>query len=100
MKMMKPILLVSTLAALAATAALAQPPQPPQPPQRSAGAAAADGLDPNQMICRSESEVGSRLRSHRTCATRQQWADQRRQDRQYLEKAQTNRTWCREGVVC
>ena len=96
--MNKPILLVATLAALAASAALAQAPQ--APPQQQRSASPNDGLDPNEIICRSESEVGSRLRRHRTCVTRAQWAEQMRQSRQYVEKAQTNRIWCQEGVVC
>ena len=94
--MNKPILLVTTLAALAATAALAQAPQQ----QRQRSASTNDGLDPNEIVCRSESEVGSRLRRHRTCVTRAQWAEQMSQSRQYVEKAQTRRIWCKEGVVC
>jgi hypothetical protein len=95
MKMTKPILLVSTLAGLAATAALAeQAPQAPAPPQHSRPSGAVnDGLDPNERICRSVQEIGSRLRSHRVCVTRAQWAEQMRLDRQYVEKAQTNRIW-------
>lgn len=49
--------------------------------------------DPNQVICRSQRAPGSRLRGERVCATRQQWADQRRQDRQLIEKAQTTRVY-------
>jgi hypothetical protein len=92
----RPILLAATLAALAASAAFAQGPAPPPPP---GGVTRVDspGEDPNQIICRSEGEVGSRLNRHRTCATRQQWAERMRQDRQYLEKAQTNRSWCKNG---
>jgi hypothetical protein len=31
---------------------------------------------PDDVICRTEMETGSRLNSHRTCLTRQQWNDQ------------------------
>ena len=100
--MMRPVMFVAAAAALAATAAFAQAgQQPPPPPQRSAPAGGVnDGLDPNEMICRSQATVGSRLARQRVCATRQQWLDQARADRNLTEKAQTNRTWCREGVAC
>ena len=75
--------------ALAAAAALAEPPP---------GAAANGGLDPNQVICRSEPLAGSRLRGARRCATRAQWIEQARLERQYVEKAQTSRTFC--GGIC
>jgi len=82
------------LALAVAVPALAEPPASPgaqinvdgQRPLGSAG-------NPNQIICRNQSVPGSRLRSQRVCATRQQWNDQRRTDRQMLEKAQTNRVW-------
>jgi len=92
----RPILLAATIAALAASAAFAQATAPP-PRHGVPTRVDAPGDDPNQMICRSEGEVGSRLNRHRTCATRQQWAERMRQDRQYLEKAQTNRSWCKNG---
>jgi hypothetical protein len=79
----------------AAAAALAQPPQPAAPLRH---AAANDALDPNQVICRSEPIAGSRLRGARRCATRAQWLEQARLERQYVEKAQTSRTFC--GGIC
>ena len=45
----------------------------------------------NQVVCRRQHVIGSRLRSQRVCASRQQWNDQRATDRQLIEKAQTNR---------
>lgn len=94
--MNKAVLLFATLTA---SAALAQQQAPP--PQHSAPSDAANAaLDPNEMICRSQSVIGSRVARRRTCATRQQWLDQARADRALTEKAQTSRTWCREGVVC
>jgi invasion protein IalB len=83
-------------AALAATAALAQASQEPQPSVPTGGAN--DGHDANQLICRSQATVGSRLARQRVCATRQQWLDQRRADRGLAEKAQTSRVWCKNGA--
>jgi invasion protein IalB len=93
--MNKAFLLLTALAASAAVAQQQAPPQHRAPPDATDAA-----LDPNQLICRSQSVVGSRLARRRTCATRQQWLDQARADRALTEKAQTSRTWCREGVVC
>jgi invasion protein IalB len=97
--MHKPVLLIATTAALAATAVFAQPAPPPASHSAPTGGVN-DGLDPTEMICRSQSTVGSRLARQRVCATRQQWLDQRRADRDLAEKAQTRRTWCKEGVPC
>lgn len=83
------------LAALAASAAAAQ--VPPAPPGALADAQNA-GLDPNQMICRSQSVIGSRLTRRRTCVTRAQWLAQNRSDRDLAEQAQTRRAWCGGGA--
>lgn len=96
--MHKPILLLATTAALAATAVFAQAPPPARHSAPTGGVN--DGLDPNEVICRSQSTIGSRLGRQRVCATRQQWLDQRRADRDLAEKAQTRRIWCKEGVPC
>jgi invasion protein IalB len=48
-------------------------------------------LDPNEVICEKQEEIGSRLATKRTCMTRSQWADQKSQDRQEIEKVQTQR---------
>lgn len=44
--------------------------------------------DPNKVICRSEKETGSRLASVKRCMTAQEWANQRFEDRQSIEKRQ------------
>jgi opacity protein-like surface antigen len=94
---MKTLILLVTALAASATAALAQAPQPVQPArpeQYSAPGAGPNGaLDMNQMICRTQSVVGSRLTHNRVCVSRQQWLEQQRMDRLYTEKAQTNRIW-------
>jgi hypothetical protein len=45
--------------------------------------------DPNERICQDIPELGSRLAKKRICATRQEWEDKKRQDREATEKAQT-----------
>lgn len=80
-----------SLAIVFATAvpALAQPPANQHVTvegQRSLGAG-----NPNQVVCRMQRETGSRLNRQRVCVTRQQWIEQRRADRQLIEKAQTSR---------
>ena len=59
-----------------------------QQQQQQTGKKAAD---PNEVVCEKQQETGSRLASERVCMTRSQWAEQRRLDRQDIEKAQTSR---------
>jgi invasion protein IalB len=49
-------------------------------------------FDPNEVVCEKQMETGSRLSSHRVCMTRNQWAEQRRLDRQEVDRVQTQRT--------
>jgi hypothetical protein len=44
--------------------------------------------DPNEKICETIKPLGSRLATKRVCATRAEWAEQRKQDREETEKAQ------------
>ena len=44
--------------------------------------------DPNEKVCEKITIVGSRLATRRVCATRAEWADYRRQDRDALDKSQ------------
>ncbi len=89
--------LAFVLAAMSASAALAQP-----PPTAAAHAEQQRPIivrgtharyDPNEIVCRSLAETGSRLRTQRTCATRAQWSESLRQDRQAIERIQTQRTF-------
>jgi len=73
------------LAALTASAALAERPITVRGPHAR--------YDPNEIVCRRWTETGSRLATVRLCATRAQWAEHLRQDRQDVERAQTNRTY-------
>jgi hypothetical protein len=45
--------------------------------------------DPDQRVCRMVNEIGSRLSSHRVCKTRAEWAEQGRQTREGINRAQT-----------
>jgi len=71
------------LAPLASAPALAQAQQ--QQHQQQNGKKA---QDPNQVVCEKQQEPGSRLAMKRVCMTRSQWAEQRRLDRQDVERAQ------------
>jgi len=45
--------------------------------------------DQNQKICQVITPVGSRLGGKKICATRAEWEERRRADREATEKAQT-----------
>jgi hypothetical protein len=46
----------------------------------------------SKVICQVQRELGSRLGSKRVCLTREQWRQQRLQQRQDLQRAQGSRT--------
>ena len=76
---MRKILLFSALFASVAAQA--------QAPSRSA----ARTYDPNQTICRTITELGSRIARARVCMTRQQWEQYRRETQQAVEQTQMRR---------
>lgn len=45
--------------------------------------------DPNEKVCEDIGVVGSRLAVKRICATRAEWAERRKQDRQDIERVQS-----------
>lgn len=45
--------------------------------------------DPNEKVCQVTTPVGSRLATKKTCLTRAEWEDRKRQDREATERAQT-----------
>ena len=55
-----------------------------------ASKAEADHL--NEVVCQKQEVTGSRLSKKRICKTRSQWADQQMQDRQEIERVQTQRS--------
>lgn len=67
----------------AASASVAAADPAPQPSQNARAK-----LDPNQRICEDVTEVGSRLATKRICATRAEWAEKRKQDRDTVDDAQ------------
>lgn len=79
-----------SVAAFAATASFADPATQGTAPATPA-TTAAKTPDPNEVVCERQEDVGSRLSSKRICMTRSQWADQKTQDRQQLEKVQVER---------
>ena len=44
--------------------------------------------DPNEKICENQTVIGSRLATHRVCATRAEWVQKRRLDRDAIDSAQ------------
>jgi len=92
--MLKPVLTFSVFALAAGTAAplLAQAPaaEAAAAPAALSERAQADYL--NEKICRTEEVTGSRLAKRKVCKTRSQWADQQMQDRQEIERVQTQRS--------
>jgi len=63
--------------------AYAQQSPPQQSPSQQKPAA-----DPNERICEDVVQTGSRLATRRFCATRSEWEDKKKQDREAVEKAQ------------
>ena len=70
--MNKALIFVATLAAGTAVATAAEPQATP---------AGQEAAEQEKQICRSVSEIGSRLNRRRVCATRAQWDEMRLQNR-------------------
>ena len=49
----------------------------------------ADGKDPNRIICEKQEVVGSRLATKRVCMTAAEWQAKRLEERQSLDRSQT-----------
>ena len=75
---------------LGATAAVAQAPS-------DTTAKVGPNQDPNQVICRTEREIGSRLSRRRVCRTRAEWAALEQQTRATVDRTQTYRPSCEHG---
>lgn len=45
-------------------------------------------FDPNEKVCENLTMVGSRLAKKRVCATRAEWEERRREDRQAVDQIQ------------
>ena len=86
---MRKILITTAAAVLVsgmASPAFAQSAQPTQ--QQQAGKPA---RDPNEIVCERQQQLGSRIASARVCKTRAEWAEERRTQRQDIDKAQMQR---------
>ena len=46
-----------------------------------------------KVICRSDKEIGSRVRAKRICMTSKQWAEKAAEERQFVEQRQAQRTF-------
>ena|SRR5438270_927507 len=57
-------------------------------PDQAPAQTARPKLDPNQRICEDITEVGSRLATKRICATRSEWAAQKKADRETVDAIQ------------
>jgi hypothetical protein len=77
--MLKP-LLIAAMALTAASPAIAESTNSP--------AATAKSKDPNRKICEKVERIGSRLATDRICMTAAQWEEQRRENREHVERVQ------------
>lgn len=57
-----------------------------------------DPKDPNEKVCEKQSVLGSRLKTRRVCATRAEWAEMRRLDKEAIDEAQ--RSACQPSAGC
>lgn len=58
----------------------------------------ADSKDANRQVCHYEETPGTRLRSRKICMTATEWAEQRRLEREAVEKIQ--QSVCVAGAGC
>ena len=93
-------------AVMAAGAALAQAPAAPvapaAPEAHAAPAAPApitvtgankeDVKDPDQVVCRRETDTGSRIKSTKVCMSRRQWAEQGREAARAINAMPSNKS--------
>ena len=54
--------------------------------------------DPNERVCQNQPVLGSRLATRRICATRAEWEEYRRLDREAID--QTQRSPCMKRAGC
>jgi invasion protein IalB len=74
------VLLMSSVASAPALAQTAQASQTAKPAH-----------DPNEVVCEKQEDTGSRVASHKICKTRAEWAEERRENRQNIDKIQMQR---------
>lgn len=52
---------------------------------------AKNGVDPTEVVCEKVEQIGTRLVSNRVCMTRAQWAEEKRLNREEINRVQTQR---------
>lgn len=82
---------ITLAAGLAASASAQQPTQNNTPITVTGTQPAKKAPDPNEVVCEKQQDSSSRIVVHKVCMTRGQWSEQRRLDRQDIDKAQTLR---------
>jgi hypothetical protein len=55
--------------------------------------------DPNKIVCETVETLGTRLGGHRECKTRAQWAEERRLNRESIDRSQTMKS-CSQTSGC
>ena len=80
-------IIAAALAVVTSTVGMAADPSPPQS-RDSKIRAEASVRQSGGEVCETVQQLGSRLRSQMACMTKQQWADQREQDRQLIDRSQ------------
>jgi hypothetical protein len=83
---MQTMIAIGILIGAAAPAAAQVSPAHPPPQQIAAAEPKANPLD--KMVCRYEETVGTRLGSHKVCATVREWKDQEDENRQAVDSIQ------------
>lgn len=88
LKSVRAICLIALVSGVSGAASAQQPnPAPAQPSAKETPS----GDYMNQVVCQKQEVIGSRLAVKRICKTRAEWADARLQDRQEIERVQTQR---------
>ena len=60
----------------------------------------APNIDPDQIVCVTENETGSRVRARRVCRTRAEWAEHHAEQRRTVERTQMFKVTCDTKQEC
>ena len=61
---------------------------------------AKNGVDPTETLCEKVEQIGTRLVADRVCMTRAEWAEQKRRNREEVDRVQTQRGCGPMGLSC
>ena len=84
---------VMAVAATVATTAIAQA-------ATDSNTRRAPNIDPDQIVCVTEHETGSRVRARRVCRTRAEWAEHQAEQRRTVERTQMFKVSCEVKTAC